>query len=205
MRVGIFGGVFNPPHLGHLVCAQEALVQLELDAVVWVPVREASHRRIEAEPGAEARAAMCERATAGDERFRVSRVELERPGLSYTVDTLRELHERAPEDELVLLVGGDEAAALPTWREPEEILRLAAVAAVEREGRRREEIAERLAGLEGAERVLFFTMPRVDVSSTDIRRRAGAGVPIRYLVPDGVADYIATEGLYAASAPVGAA
>jgi nicotinate-nucleotide adenylyltransferase len=187
LRIGIFGGVFNPPHLGHLVCAQEAFVQLGLDVVVWVPVGEASHRAIEDDPGAEARHAMCELATAGDERFSVSRVELDRPGPSYTVDTLRELRERSPRDELVLLIGGDEAAALGAWREPEEILRLATVGAVERDGRRREEIAARLARLEGAP------------------TGAAAGLPIRYLVPDRVAAYIGARSLYGASAPVGAA
>jgi nicotinate-nucleotide adenylyltransferase len=205
LRVGIFGGVFNPPHLGHLVCAQEAWVQLRLDVVVWVPVGEASHRTIEDDPGAEARYRMCDFATSGDDRFSLSSIELDRPGPSYTVDTLRAMSERSPGDELVLIVGGDEAAALGSWREPEEILRLATVAAVERDGRRREEIAARLAELEGGERVVFFDMPRVDVSSTEVRRRAALRAPIRYLVPDKVADYIGARSLYGASTPVGAA
>ena len=92
----MFGGVFNPPHLGHLVCAQEAAIELELDHVVFVPLREAPHREVEDDPGPEARLHMCELAVAGDERFRVSDVELERAGLSYTVDTLRELSAAAP-------------------------------------------------------------------------------------------------------------
>ena len=204
MRIGIFGGVFNPPHLGHLVCAQEAYVQLGLDVVVWVPVGVPSHRTIADDPGPEARYRMCDFVTSGDDRFGLSRIELDRPEPSFTVDTLRTLAERAPDDERVLIVGGDEAAALGAWREPEEILRLAVVAAVERNGRRREEIAERLRSLEGGERVTFFDMPRIDVSSTEVRRRAAERLPIRYLVPDKVANYIGAKSLYGASTPVAA-
>jgi nicotinate-nucleotide adenylyltransferase len=204
LRIGIFGGVFNPPHLGHLVCAQEAYVQLGLDVVVWVPVGVPSHRAIADDPGREARYRMCDFATSGDDRFGLSRIELDRPKPSFTVDTLRALAERAPDDERVLIVGGDEAAALGAWREPEEILRLAVVAAVERDGRRREEIAERLRSLEGGERMTFFDMPRIDVSSTEVRRRAAERLPIRYLVPDKVANYIGAKSLYGASTPVAA-
>ena len=205
MRLGVFGGVFNPPHIGHLICAQEALVQLELDVVAFVPVAQAPHREIEHDPGAEARFAMCQQAVAADERFTVSRIELDRDGPSYTVDTLAELRRRGRGDELFLILGGDQAASLTTaWHAPEEVLRLATVAAVERDGGRREEIVKRLAPLEGADRIVFFSMPRVDVSSTLVRRRAAAGRPIRYLVPDTVANYIRGQRLYGASAPVGA-
>ena len=204
MRVGILGGAFNPPHIGHLVCAQEALVQLRLEKVVFIPVGEPPHREIEQDPGAEARLRMCEYAIAADERFALSRIEIDRVGPAYTVDTLRELAERRPGDELVLLLGGDQAAALPEWREPEEVLRLATVAAVAREGTVREHILDRLAGLHGGEGVVFFDMPRIDVSSSLVRRRVGQGKPIRYLVPDAVADYIESKGLYRVSAPAGA-
>ena len=203
--MGIYGGVFNPPHMGHLICAQEAFVHLALDLVVWVPVGEASHRTIEDDPGPEARYLMCDYATAGDERFKVSRIELDRPGPSFTVDTLRALHEQAPGDELFFIVGGDQAAALGAWREPEEVLKLATLAAVERDGARRELIAHRLAELEGGDNVVFFDMPRVDVSATLVRRRAAEGRPIRYLVPDRVASFIQAECPYGASTPVGAA
>jgi nicotinate-nucleotide adenylyltransferase len=205
LRVGIYGGVFNPPHMGHLLCAQEAHVQLGLDVVVWVPVGEASHRTIHDDPGAEARYTMCEYATAGDERFLLSRIEIDRPGPSYTVETLRALHERSPGDELVFIVGGDEAAALGAWRDPEEVLRLATVAAVERDGARREAIARRLAALDGGAGVVFFEMPRIDISATLVRRRVAQGLPIRYLVPDKVANFIGARSLYGASAPVAAA
>jgi nicotinate-nucleotide adenylyltransferase len=132
----------------------------------------------------------------GDERLQVSRIELERDGPSYTVDTLGALQAREPEDELTFIVGGDMAHSLPTWHEPEGILRLARLAVAERAEVRRADITERLAALAGADRVEFFAMPRLDVSSSDLRRRVAAGRSIRYLVPDAVAEYIAEHGLY---------
>ena len=204
MRLGVLGGVFNPPHIGHLVLAQEALARLELDRVVLVPVAEAPHRAVEQDPGAQARLHMCELATAGDERFGVSRVELDRPGPSYTVDTLRALRERSPGDELVLLLGGDQAAALAEWREAEEVLRLATIAVAERGQSGREQVERALAGLEGGERAVFFDMPAIGVSATLVRRRVAEGLPVRYLVPDGVVGFIEARGLYGASVPAGA-
>jgi nicotinate-nucleotide adenylyltransferase len=202
-RIGILGGAFNPPHLGHLVCAQEALVQLELDRVVLVPVGEAPHRTLEDDPGPEARLAMAELAAAGDPGLTVSRIELDRPGPSYTADTLADLHEQAPADELTLILGGDQAAALPSWHEPERVLELARVAAVERVDWAREEVVRSLAGLPGADRVTFIHMPLIEISSSDLRRRVSEGEPVRYLVPGPVADYIADRGLYAAGERTG--
>jgi nicotinate-nucleotide adenylyltransferase len=196
VRVGVLGGTFNPPHIGHLVCAQEALLQLELDRVVWIPVGEAPHRELDPDPGAEARFEMAERAVGGDERFSVSRMELERSGPSYTSDTLRSLREAAPDDEHFLILGGDQAAALPAWHEPEEVLSLATVAVVERVSWTRNAIGIKIARLKGAERVRYLDMPLIQVSSTMIRRRVGKGQPIRYLVPDAVAEYIEEKGLY---------
>jgi nicotinate-nucleotide adenylyltransferase len=196
-RLGLLGGTFNPPHLAHLVCAQEAFVQLELDRVVWIPVFEPPHKEVEAEPGVEHRIALCQAAVGDDPRFDVSRIEADVPGRSYTVDTLRRLHESSPEDELTFIVGGDMAHALPTWHEPEAVLALATLGVAEREGVRRNDIAERLSGLAGADRIRFFDMPRLDISSSMIRRRVAHGHPIRYLVPDAVASYVAERGLYA--------
>ena len=202
--MGILGGTFNPPHIGHLICAQEALGQLRLDTVVWVPSGVPPHREVEADPGPEARYEMCELAVGEDERFALSRVELEREGPSFMADTLRELHSRSPDDELFLLLGGDQAASLRSWHEPEEVLSLATVAVVERTGWPRPAVGVKLSGLRGAERIVFFDMPRVDVSSSLVRRRAREGKPIRYLVPDKVAGYIGAHSLYAASTPVAA-
>jgi nicotinate-nucleotide adenylyltransferase len=200
--VGILGGTFNPPHIGHLVCAQEAFVQLSLDTVVWVPAGVPPHREVEDDPGAEARFEMCELTVSSDERFSLSRVELEREGPSFTVDTLRELRSRSAEDELFLILGGDQAASLRAWHEPEEVLSLATIAVVERTGWPRPAIGVRLHGLRGAERIAYFDMPRVDVSSSMVRRRAREGKPIRYLVTDKVANFIGAQSLYGASAPV---
>jgi nicotinate-nucleotide adenylyltransferase len=196
-RVGLLGGTFNPPHLGHLVCAQEAHAALGLDRVLLVPVHAPPHKEADGDPGAEARVELCELAVAGDERLAVSRAEADVPGASFTVDTLRRLHAHRPQDELTFIVGGDMAHSLPEWREPEAILDLAELAVAEREDVRRDAIAERLAGLRGApERIRFFDMPRLDISSSLIRSRVAAGRPIRYLVPDAVASAIERTGMY---------
>lgn len=201
MRIGIYGGVFNPPHVGHLICAQEAIDQLGLAQVVLMPVGEAPHRDLEHEPGAEVRLRMCELATAGDQRLAVSRMELDRPGPSYTADTLRALAEHRPDDELVLLLGADQALRLPEWHAPGEVLALATVAVVERSDVRRADVEAALEGVEGGDRLVFFDMPRVDVSSSLVRRRAAAARPIRYLVPDKVAHFVGAQSLYGTSTP----
>jgi nicotinate-nucleotide adenylyltransferase len=196
LRVGILGGAFNPPHVGHLVCAQEALMQLELDKVVFMPVGQAPHRELEDDPGAEARVEMVQLAVGDDDRFEVSRAEVDRSGPSYTSDTLRALRDEAPDDELFLILGGDQAAALPDWHEPEVVLSLATVAVVERSNWSRNAIGIKIGRLPGAERIGYLDMPVMQVSSSAIRRRVGEGRPIRYLVPDKVADYIETKELY---------
>jgi nicotinate-nucleotide adenylyltransferase len=194
--IGILGGTFNPPHMGHLVMAQEALDQLDLDRVVLMPVAVPPHKEAREDPGAAARLELCRLAVAGDERFEVSSLEVDRGGASFTVDTLRELHDVEPEHDLTFIVGGDMAQSLPAWREPEAILALARLAVAEREGVRREDIARRLESLHDGSRVVFFDMPRIDISSSSIRRRVAEGRPVRYLVPDAVAEAIAEQGLY---------
>jgi nicotinate-nucleotide adenylyltransferase len=198
VRVGLLGGTFNPPHIGHLVCAQEAWSQLGLDRVLLLPVHAPPHKEAVGDPGVEHRVAMCEAAVAGDERLDVSRAEADLPGPSYTVDTLNRLHEARPEDQLTFIVGGDMAASLPEWREPRAILELCSIGAAARDGVGREQVIERLdRDLPGAaDRISFFDMPRIDVSSTLVRRHVAAGRPVRYLVADGVAAYIEREGLY---------
>jgi nicotinate-nucleotide adenylyltransferase len=202
-RIGLLGGTFNPPHLGHLVCAQEAWSQLGLDRVLLVPVHTPPHKEVPDEPGVEHRVALCELAVAGDERLGVTRVEADVRGRSYTVDTLRKIDDLCPEDALTFIVGGDMASSLPTWREPEAVVALAELAVAERLDHGREAILERLGGIPGApDRVRFFDMPRIDVSSTLIRARVAAGEPVRYLVPEAVAEYIARERLYGAQGAI---
>jgi nicotinate-nucleotide adenylyltransferase len=204
VRIGILGGAFNPPHTGHLVCAQEALIQLELDKVVFVPVGEAPHRELQGDPGAEERLEMVELAIAEDGRFEASRAELDRKGPSYTSDTLRALREASPDDELFLILGGDQAAALPAWHEPEEVLALATVAVLERLSWSRQAIGIKIGRLRGGQAIRYLEMPIIQISSSVIRRRAAEGKPIRYLVPDKVAAYIEANGLYGASVSEGA-
>ena len=196
-RVGILGGTFNPPHLAHLVCAQEAAAQLGLDRVLLTPVAVPPHKQARDDPGPAERLELCRLAVAGDERLQVCDLEIVRGGPSYTVDTLRVLHERDPEDHLTFILGGDIALGLPTWHEPEAVLGLAELAVAERSGVARGDIAERLEeAFPGRATVRFFDMPRIDLSSSDIRRRVQDGRPIRYLVPDPVADRIEQERLY---------
>jgi len=196
-RIGILGGSFNPPHLAHLVCASEAAAQLSLDRVLLTPVAAPPHKEAEQDPGPQARLELCRLAIAGDERLGVCDLEVVRGGPSYTVDTLRELHARTPEDHLTFIVGGDIALGLPSWHEPEAVLDLARLAVAERSGASREEIAGRLAQhFADAAAPVFFDMPRLDISSSQIRRRVAQGDPIRYLVPDSVAEQIARGRLY---------
>jgi nicotinate-nucleotide adenylyltransferase len=196
MRLGLLGGTFSPPHLGHLLCAQEAHAQLGLERVWLLPVASPPHKDIAGDPGPEARLELCRLAVGDDDRLGVSDLEVRRGGPSYTADTLRELHARAPEDELTFIVGGDMALSLPTWREPEAVLELATVAVAQRSGAARQDIVDRLAGIGAADRVAFFDMPRLDVSSSEVRARVADGRPIRYLVPDAVAAHIEQRGIY---------
>jgi nicotinate-nucleotide adenylyltransferase len=196
VRIGILGGTFNPPHIGHLICAQEAFIALALDTVMWIPAREPPHKAVEGDPGAVHRLELCRCAVLGDPRFEVSDIEVRRDGPSYTVDTLLELNSTMPDSELFLILGGDAAAGLGSWREPERILAVAQLAVTKRRGTARESVSSALSGINGGERAHFFRMPRIGVSSTMIRRRVRARQTIRYLVPEPVAGYIEANKLY---------
>jgi nicotinate-nucleotide adenylyltransferase len=197
VRLGLLGGTFNPPHIGHLVCAADALDQLALDRVELVPVHTPPHKEADGDPGVECRLELCRLAVGEDTGLGVSRADADVPGPSFTVDTLRRLHAHRPDDELTFIVGGDMARSLRRWREPEAILELAEVGVAERGGADRTAITGDLAGLRGAhERIRFFEMPRLDISSSLIRRRVAAGRSIRHLVPDPVAAAIERAGLY---------
>ena len=195
-RIGILGGTFNPPHIGHLICAQEAHLRLGLDRVVLMPAGQPPHKPLDDDPGAQHRLELCRRAVLGDPRFEVSDVEILREGPSYTVDTLQALHTQTPDSELFLIVGGDVAAGLPTWHEPERVLSLATLAVARRRGTTRKSIDQALVGLPGGERAEFFRMPRIGISSTEIRDRVRMHEPIQYLVPEPVASYIDEHRLY---------
>jgi nicotinate-nucleotide adenylyltransferase len=197
-RVGILGGSFNPPHLAHLVCASEAASQLGLDRVLLTPVALAPHKQAQQDPGPQERLELCRLAVAGDERLAVCDLEVRRGGPSYTVDTLRELHAQTPEDDLTFIAGGDIALGLPSWREPRAVLALATLAVADRAGTTSGDVAERLRHcFPGVPPPVVFEMPRLDLSSSQIRRRVAEGRSIRYLVPDAVAQRIARGRLYA--------
>jgi nicotinate-nucleotide adenylyltransferase len=195
--VGILGGTFNPPHLAHMVCASEARAQLRLERVVLVPTGVPPHKPMEQEPGRLHRLEMCRLAADGHRDWlEVSAIEVDRDGPSYTVDTLRAINASQPGDELTFIVGGDMAWSLPSWHEPEAILELASVTVAERAGARREEVRSRLAAMAGADRISYIDVPRLDISSSALRRRVREGRPLDYLVADAVADYIEQWRLY---------
>jgi nicotinate-nucleotide adenylyltransferase len=204
-RIGILGGMFNPPHLGHLALARAAASELSLDLVLFTPVLIPPHKPAKWDPGADHRLRMCELAVQGDERLGVCTLELERPGPSYTVDTLRTIHASHPHAELTLILGADMARTLGSWREPLEILELARIAVAERDGSKQAEVIDALVPLSGRERTVFLGMEPHDVSSSLVRRRLTSGAPIEPLVGPEVADYIARHELYGHRVTQGAA
>jgi nicotinate-nucleotide adenylyltransferase len=198
VRLGILGGAFNPPHLGHLVCGQEAQIQLELEQVVLVPARLPPHKVVQDEPGASHRFELCRRAVEGDGRFTVSDLELRREGPSYTVDTLRELHAGAQDTELFLILGADAAIGLPRWHEPNAVVSAATVAVTGRDSIPAAAVDGALEPLGVSAR--FFDMPSIGVSSTMLRERTRQRLPISYLTPAAVVSYIEEHRLYRSSA-----
>ena len=198
MRLGLFGGSFDPVHYGHLVLAEQCREQCRLDEVWFVPTRNPPHKRDRLLTPAEERVEMLELAVAGYPVFQVSRIELDREGLTYTVDTLQQLHNDASERELFFLIGADSLMDLPHWRQPQRIGQLATIVAVNRGDRPLPSPADlqHTLGPNLAARVQLVTMPGIDLSSTDIRRRVREGRSIRFLVPRAVEVYIAEKGLY---------
>jgi nicotinate-nucleotide adenylyltransferase len=186
------GGTFDPVHLGHLVCASEVAYRLELAEVVFVPTGLPWQKAARPVSPAEDRYAMTLLATEHDPRFSVSRVEIDREGPTYSVDTLRAL--AAGGDDLFFVLGADALAGVPTWREPEALFALAHLVGVTRPGY----LVDVTAFPAGA--VTLVDTPALEVSASDVRSRVERGAPIRYLVPDAVADYIASHGLYAGTA-----
>jgi len=194
--IGVLGSAFNPPHLGHLALAQEALWQLDLEEVILVPTGHAPHKRIAEDPGREARMEMTELAAADDDRFSVSALEVEREGPSYTYETLEALAEERPDRKLVFVMGADAAVGLESWREPERVVELASLAVARRAGVSDTEVAATMRSLGCEGRATMLEMPQFGVSSSAVRERAAQGRPLRYLVPDAVAELIETRGIY---------
>ncbi|HEY1854249.1 MAG TPA: nicotinate-nucleotide adenylyltransferase [Solirubrobacterales bacterium] len=194
--IGVLGSAFNPPHLGHLALAQEALWQLGLSEVILVPTGQAPHKRIVDDPGKEQRLAMTRLAAADDSRFSVSSLEVEREGPSYTYETLELLADERGDSELVFVLGADAAVGLESWREPERVVGLARIAVARRAGVSDSEVAAVIRSLGAAQRATMLEMPQFGVSSSAVRERAASGRPLRYLVPEPVARFIEEKGIY---------
>lgn len=196
LRLGVFGGTFDPPHVGHVAVARDVADALGLDRLLWVPARIPPHKQDEAVSPPGVRLEMVRAAAAGDPRFEASDVELVREGPSYTVDTLRELRGRYPTAELFLVLGADQVRTLEHgWKEPEEVLRLATLVLMDREGEAAPHVAPDLPGME---RAVHVQVTRVDVAATRIRAALAAGEDVAAQVPAGVLAVIRREGLYAA-------
>ena len=196
-RVGVFGGTFDPPHLGHLILASEARAQLALARLLWVLTSVPPHKLGQPITPVEERLEMLERALADEPAFVVSRVDITRPGPHYTADTLSLLHKENPEATLVFLLGEDSLRDLVTWHEPVRV-----VAACDEIGvMRRPEVSIDLSSLERqipglSAKVRFVDSPLLEIASHEIRSRVAEGRPFRYYVPEGVHQYIVEKGLY---------
>lgn len=205
MRLGLFGGSFDPVHFGHLLLAECCREQCRLDRVDFLPSARPPHKRDRELMPAAARIEMLELAIAGHEAFRVSRVEADRDGVSYTVETLRHYRDEHRDAELFFLLGADMLHDLAHWREAEQVCELAVIAAVRRAGEPEPDF-QALSGTTTPQRIDLFRqhqveMPLVGLSATDLRRRVSAGLSIRYRTPRAVEKYIETHGLYRENRP----
>lgn len=190
MRVGVMGGTFDPIHHGHLVAASEAAHLLGLDEVVFVPTGQPYRKDVTQVSPAEHRYLMTVIATASNPRFQVSRVDVEREGPTYTLDTLRDLRAQRPDDQLFFITGADALAQILSWKGAEELFDLAHFVGVTRPGH--------VLSDDGLpqDRVTLLEVPAMAISSTDCRERTAQGEPVWYLVPDGVVQYIGKHHLY---------
>lgn len=193
-RIGVMGGTFDPIHHGHLVAASEVADRFNLDEVIFVPTGQPWQKAGKTISPAEDRYLMTVIATASNPRFSVSRVDIDRDGPTYTIDTLRDLREQFPDEELYFITGADALASIMSWHDWEEMFQLAEFVGVTRPGYDlREDMLP--AGIQ--ERVHLVEIPAMAISSTDCRERAAEGRPVWYLVPDGVVQYITKNALYA--------
>ncbi|WKD57197.1 Nicotinate-nucleotide adenylyltransferase [Corynebacterium capitovis DSM 44611] len=195
-RIGIMGGTFDPIHHGHLVAASEVADRFDLDEVLFVPTGEPWQKSGRQVSPAEHRYLMTVIATASNPRFSVSRVDIDRGGATYTIDTLRDLAERRPGAELFFITGADALSSIMSWHDWDKMFRLAQFVGVTRPGY---DLREDMLPAEHQERVHLIEIPAMAISSTDCRQRAAEGRPVWYLVPDGVVQYIAKNKLYHAT------
>jgi len=197
LRIGIFGGTFDPPHLGHLILAAEARAQLGLERLLWVLTPDPPHKRGQSFALPEQRLEMVKLVIAEDPQFEISTVELTRPGPQYALDTVQILAGQNPGADLVYLMGGDSLRDLPTWHRPADFVSACdLIGVMHRPGEAIELVTleERLPGLRS--KVRFVEAPLIDIAARDIRRRIAEGKPFRYFLPAGVYEYIESHGLY---------
>ncbi|MBM3939735.1 MAG: nicotinate-nucleotide adenylyltransferase [SAR202 cluster bacterium] len=203
MRRGVLGGTFDPIHTGHLILAQEVQWRLGLDGIWFMPAGLPWMKKGEALTDREHRRAMVELAIESNPKFHLSTLELDRPGETYTVDTLEELRSGPMADgEILFIMGVDTLHSMHRWRNPARVLELALLVVALRPGHGKIDLTELLKIDPHAwERIMTLRMPLIEISGTELRRRVGVGEPVRYLVPDAVADYIAAHGLYRQTQP----
>jgi nicotinate-nucleotide adenylyltransferase len=197
IRIGVIGGTFDPPHIGHLVIAQEAMAYLNLDQVLFAPTHQPPHKLDQRITPIEQRLEMVRLAIAWHARFGLSRVDVDRDGPTYTVDTMRLLHQQwGPGADFYFIMGMDSLAGILSWRQPEELIRLCRLAVFDRPGYSVDilELERKLPGLR--DRVVLIPAPALDIAASDLQRRIRAGAPIAHLVPDAVAAYIREHELY---------
>lgn len=189
-RLGIFGGTFDPPHIGHMIVAQDVLEALDLDRMLFIPAATPPHKTPGAQVEGALRLEMTESALGGDPRFAVSDLEFQREGPSWSVDTLRKLREEFPDTELFFVIGADQLAGFAQWKEPAEVARLARLVVMGRAGEGPLE-----APVEGVEHD-FVAVTRIDISSSAIREKISRGGSARHLVPEPVRRIIEAHKLY---------
>ena len=204
MRIGIFGGSFDPIHQGHLILAENCREQASLDLVLFIPCATSPHKSNGATSTDRQRCEMIELAIAGHESFGLSKLELERGGISYTVDTLAELQQQYPEDELFLLMGDDSLESFDRWKDPQKICELSTPVVANRPGSGEIDLSvlEKHASADRYQQICETTVasPMIEISSSDIRSRLTAEKSIRYFLPRGVERYVKSQSVYAAKA-----
>lgn len=195
-RLGVFGSSFNPPTLGHQVLLAEAGWQLRLDRIIVVPTGDAWHKDATEAPSPPVRLKLAEAAFAGQDGIEVSETEVRREGPSYTCETLQEIHSANPDSQILFLAGADAALGIGNWHQKDRVLELAGFAVAPRPGVDLEDVARAFREIGGGDRLEFFEMPRVEISSTLVRERIATGRPWHHLVPTEVSEMIDNEDLY---------
>ncbi|MBE7534396.1 MAG: nicotinate (nicotinamide) nucleotide adenylyltransferase [Anaerolineales bacterium] len=196
-RIGLFGGTFDPPHLGHLILASEAQSQLELDRLLWILTPEPPHKLDQLITPTKHRLAMVQLAIADNPAFELSRVEVDRPGPHYTLNTIRLIAEQNPGAEIILIIGGDSLRDLPTWREPREIVAACHEIGVMKrphENAVLDELEHDLPGIRA--KIRYVDTPLLEIASRELRNRIAEGRSVRYYLPTSVREYIEQKRLY---------